>query len=229
MNSLVIGIGGTGSNIASFIKKQNNPSLEVITIENQDQIEDIKFSKYQNIFTVSALGGESSAEITSLVTQKAKDSGINIKNIVILPFSIETNQQKVINELEKLQSLNQNIELYPNDSISDDKNLSMLQIMHLMDQKVYERIVKEHQIKWKSFFIEQLLENKIYSAFVQYWSKDYKIVLLSPEFKIIEESHMPYMAQSRFALENETDESFIDIKEITLNSLENSVQKLKLG
>lgn len=133
MNNLVIAIGGSGSNIASFIKKQNNPSLEVITIENQDQIEDIKFSKYQNIFTVSALGGESSAEITSLVTQKAKDSGINIKNIVILPFSIETNQQKVINELEKLQSLNQNIELYPNDSISDDKNLSMLQIMHLMD------------------------------------------------------------------------------------------------
>lgn len=215
--SLVIGIGGTGSNIVSFIKKQNNPSLEVITIEN------IKFSKDQNVFTVSALGGESSAETTSLVTQKAKDSGVNIKNIVILPFSIETNQQKAINELENLASVNQNIELYPNDSITDDKNLSMLQVMHLMDQKVYERIVREQQIKWKSFFIEQVVEDKTYKAFIQYWSKDYKVVLLNPDFKVIEKLHMPYIASSRFARKNENIDSFIDIEEVTMNCLSNYI------
>ena len=54
MNNLVIGIGGSGSNIASFIKKQNNPNLEVIAIENKDQIDDIDFKKEQNIFTISA-------------------------------------------------------------------------------------------------------------------------------------------------------------------------------
>ena len=75
----IIGIGGNGSNIASFIKKQNNPNLEVITIEDKKKINDIDFIKEQNIFTISALGGDSAGDITLSLTQKAKENEVNIK------------------------------------------------------------------------------------------------------------------------------------------------------
>lgn len=224
MTSLIIGIGGSGSNIAQFIKKQNNTSLEVKTINEQEQLNDIDFRKDQNIFTISAIGGDSAGEITFSLTQKAKENDVNIKNIVILPFSIETNKDKVNDDLEKLQSINQNIEAFPNDSITEDKNLSMLQVMQLVDEKIYDRVSRENQIKWKSFFIEQIKEDTNYKAFVQYWSKDYKVVLVSPEFKTLDISHMPNMAPSKFALKSECSQSSIDIEEIAIKCLEEYIQ-----
>lgn len=219
MKDLVIGIGGSGSNIASFIKKQNNLSLEIIIVEKQEQLKDIDFTKEQNIFTISALGGDNAGKLTFLLTQKAKKSNLNIKNIIILAFSIETNDDKVNNELIKLQSINQNIELFPNDSIAEDKNISMIQMMKLMDEKIYDRVSRENQISWKSFFIEQVKDDTVYKEYVQYWSKDYKLVLISPEFKIIEESHMPYMAPSKFTLKSECTQSCINIEEVATQCL----------
>ncbi len=226
MNNLVIGIGGSGSNIASFIKKQNNPNLEVIAIENKDQIDDIDFKKEQNIFTISALGGDSSGDIALSLTQKAKENEVNIKNIIILPFSVETNKDKVNDVLIKLQSINPNIEVFANDSISENKNISILQIMQLMDEKIYDRVSRENQIKWKSFFIEQVKNDIVYKAFVQYWSKDYKIVLVNPEFKVIDISHMPNMAPSKFAMHNEIDDSFIDIEDVAINCLSSYIKNM---
>jgi len=79
----------------------------------------------------------------------------------------------------------------------------------------------------KRFNIEQEHNDIVYEAFVEYWSKDFKIVLTSPENKLIDSSHMPYMAPSRFARKGETTERFIDIEEIAYNCLSSYILKLK--
>ena len=80
--------------------------------------------------------------------------------------------------------------------------------------------------KWKSFFIEQVKNDIVYKAFVQYWSKDYKIVLVNPEFKVIDISHMPNMAPSKFAMHNEIDDSFIDIEDVAINCLSSYIKNM---
>ncbi|MEA2019242.1 MAG: hypothetical protein U9N59_12410 [Campylobacterota bacterium] len=75
----------------------------------------------------------------------------------------------------------------------------------------------------KSFYIQKEVNGITYKAVVKYWSKDYKVELVSPEFKVLDHSHMPYAAPSRFAKKGETTESFVDIEEIALNILDNYI------
>lgn len=78
----------------------------------------------------------------------------------------------------------------------------------------------------KSFSIDYEHNHIVYKALVEYWSKDYKVLLIDPENKTIDTAHMPYMAPLRFARKGETSHSFIDIEEIAMNCLLSYVSKL---
>lgn len=228
----IIGIGGCGDNILEFLKKQNfqikKSNFEFISLNNENDIENITLSSDDTIFTIAGFGGSKGGKFTILLNQKFIQENIKMKNIIILPFNIESNKKQANKDLEELISINQNTEVYINDDIKDD-SLSMQDLMRLYDVKIFDRIKRENQITWKNIIIKKSVENKTYKALMTYWSKDFKVTLIEPEFKVLDVSHMPYMAPSRFALRNEdkSTSSIQDIEEIANNVLNNYAEKQK--
>jgi len=186
-----------------IIGKNNLSIKNSINIIDEKQIGTINFKQATKIVVVTALGGNIAGDIALKVNQIAKDKNIDTENILLFPSSIVYNTHKIIKDIKELISINQNIRLY-------------------MDS---EMIIYEKKIKYKSFIIEKEINNINYKAFVHYWSKDYRIVLLTPEFKILDYSHIPYMAPSQFARKGETTNSFIDIKDIATNILDTYIKK----
>lgn len=207
----ILAIGGCGINIADFIKKQNDKYLEVYIVNSKDEFFDLDIKEDDIVFSISGFGSDSAGDITQSITNVLKERNIDIKNIVILPFNIESNRDKSVEELEKLIGINENVEVFLNDDIAD-KNISMLDAMRLMDEKIYERISRPKQIAWKSIIIQEEHDGKRYKALMRYWSKDYVCTLLTPEFKTLDYAHMPYMAPSKFSLK--------DIEKITSKCLD---------
>jgi len=227
----IIGIGGCGNNILKFIKKQNfqikKSNFEFISLNNGEDLENITFCSDDTIFTIAGFGGSKGGKFTLLLNQKYLQENIKIKNIIILPFNMERNREQANKDLEELISINQNTEVYPNDDI-EDKLLSTEDSMRLYDEKIFDRIKRENQITWKNIIIEKSVGNKIYKALITYWSKDYKITLTEPEFKVLGSSHMLYMAPSKFTLKNRDTsiDNIIDIERIGKNILEEYIKSL---
>jgi hypothetical protein len=230
----IIGIGGCGNNILKFLKKQNYQVkkelyYEFISIKCDEDIQNIKYREEDIIFTVSGLGGNTSGSLTLKLTKSIVDQGYDVKNMIVLPFSVESNTKKAIKELEELVEINQNIEIFGNDALLNEKNKTMSELMREYDFKIFDKITKENQIKWKTFFITTKANDKLYKAIVNFWSKDYKITLLEPEYKRIDTSHMSYIAASRFAFKDEdrSISGIIDIEEIASSILDNYLTKSK--
>jgi cell division GTPase FtsZ len=226
----IIGIGSFGNNILEFLKKQNyqvkrDLNYEFISIDSDDDIASLENEEDDIIFTISGLGGNTSGNLTINLTKNILEQYLNVKNIIILPFSIDTSIKKNIQELEQLISINQNVEVFSNDDISNENNLDkpMSELMRVYDLKIFDRITKKNQINWRSFFISTEVNDVSYKAVVTFWSKDYKVTLLEPEYKILDASHMPYMAPSRFAFHDEdrSTSSIMNIEEIASKILNN--------
>lgn len=232
----IIGIGRCGNNILEFLKKQNyqvkkDLNYQFISVNDDESFNSIKFSKDEKVFTIAGYGGSKGSKYIELLTKRAIKENINIKNFTILPFSFEGKAHIVNSELEQLFHINQNVEIFANDELLTDanKDKKIPAVMREYDFLVFDRITKKNQFKWRNFIIDKKVKNKIYKAVVTFWSKDYKITLIEPDYKIIDSSHMQYIVPSRFAFKDEdkSTSSIQDIEEIASNVLNNYIEKEK--
>lgn len=226
----VIGIGGCGNNILEFLKKQNFQSAksfyEFVSVHSENECDNIKFDASDTIFTIAGLGGNTGGKLTKKISEKVIDNKLKIKNLLLLPFNAETNHKKANIDLEELLKINQNIEVYANNDLSDDSTLKMIDIMKLADEKIFESIKRKNQVTWQNFIVEQQSQDIHFKALVSFWSKDFKITLIEPKYKMIEASHMPLFAPSRFDIKEVSKEisSIQDIEEIAQNALSQYIQ-----
>jgi len=223
-----IAIGNCGNNILEFLKKQNyqikrDENYEFISVANNDDIQQLQLNDENTIFVVSGLGGSRGGKLTVELAQTLLEKNLKVKNIVILPFNAETNANKAILELESLIAINQNVEVYPNNDFMEDESNTMYEIMGLADKVIFDRINRKNKITWKNFIIEDRDDKTNYKALVSFWSKDLKVTLLEPEFKIIDTTHMAFMTPSRFDFKDGDKEirSIQDVESIAQNILRN--------
>lgn len=227
----IIGIGGCGNNILKFLKKQNFQSVkslyEFISVCSENEFDNIKFDASDTIFTISGLGGNTGGKLTKTISEKAIDKKLEIKNLLILPFNVETNHKKANSDLEELLKINQNIEVHANNDLSDNKTLTMKEIMKLADEKISDRITRKNQVSWRNFIVEQQSQDIHFKALVTFWSKDFKVTLLEPKFKLIDSSHIAFSIPSKFDFKDTNEEinSINNIEEIARNILSQYIQK----
>ena len=173
----IIGVGGCGNNILEFIKKQNiqdkKSNYKFISIKNDSNVDNIDYNKDDTVITISGFGGNTAGKLTSKITKNIIANDCKVKNIILLPFSMEFTIKQAIVELEQLVSINQNIEIFANDDISNETNQdkTMSELMKEYDKIIFDTVVKENQRKMKSFFIDIKKEDKIYKAIINFWSK----------------------------------------------------------
>ncbi len=229
----IIGIGGCGDNILKFIEKQNlqdkKSKYKFISIKNDSDLCSIDYDKSDTVITISGLGGNTSGKLTNKITKDIIANIGNLKNIIVLPFSMEFTIKQAIEELEQLVSINQNIEIFANDDISNETNQAktMSELMKEYDKVIFDTVTKENQRKMKSFFIDIKKEDKIYKAIINFWSKSYKITLVEPICKIIDNSSIGNIANHRFDFRNVSDKFIIDIEEIAINKINEYIKNEK--
>ena len=230
----IVGIGGCGDNILAFIEKQNlqdkKSDYEFMSIKNEDDIKNINFSSDDTIFTISGLGGNTAGNLTILLSKKIIDNNLKVKNIIVLPFSMEFTTKKAIQELDELISVNQNIKIFANDDISNENNKdkTMSELMREYDSNIFNEIIRENQRELKSFIVAIQKDDKTYKAIVNFWSKDIHTTLLEPNFKLIDNTHMSYGIPSAFVFKN-GDKSIkgVDVEETANNILNAYIDKQK--
>jgi len=229
----IIGIGGCGDNILNFIKKQNlqdkKSDYEFISIKNENDIENINFSSDDTIFTISGLGGNTAGNITLLLSKKIIDNNLKVKNIIVLPFSMEFTTKKAVQKLEELISENQNIKIFANDDISNENNQdkTMSELMKEYDNSIFNEIIRKNQRELKSFIVAIQKDDKTYKAIVNFWSKSYQITLIEPNCKMIHQSSIGNVANHKFDFKNDDDKYIVDIKEIAINAINEYIKNEK--
>jgi hypothetical protein len=232
----IVGIGRCGNNILEFIKKQSiqikkDLKYQFISVNDDDSLNNIKISSGDIIFTVAGYGGSKGSTYTEALTKKVIGKNIEIKNFIILPFLFEGKEDIVNHQIEQLFSINQNVELFPNDELltKSNQDKKIPELMREYDVLIFNRITNEKQVKWRNFITKHKVKNKTYKMVVTFWSKDYKITLIEPIYKIIDSSHMLHMTPSRFAFKDEDKSisSIQDIEKIANNVLINYIKKEK--
>ena len=231
----IIGIGGCGNNILEYIKKQDFANIEndyeFISVKNSSDINSIEYKEEDKIFTIAGFGGNTAGKLTIDLTKKIVDKHYQVKNLIIFPFSYETRNKQAIHAIEELSSIHRNIEIFPNDTLSnkDNKDKTMAELMKMYDSKIFDTITIHDKRQFhRSFIVSAKKDDKAYTAVVHFWSKDIQITLLEPEFKILDSSHMPFVAPSRFAFAGE-DKSIGSIQNVELigqNILEEYIKGL---
>lgn len=140
----IIGIGGCGNNILTFIKKQNFQSqasnYEFISVHSEIECDSISFDAGDTIFVIAGLGGNTGGKLSKKISQEAINKKAKIKNFILLPFNAENNHKRANADLKELLEINQNIKVYANDDFSDDETLKMAEVMQCADQKIFDRI-----------------------------------------------------------------------------------------
>jgi len=200
----IVGIGKCGNNLLEFIKKQNlqdkKSNYKFISIKNDSDVASIDYKQDDTIITVSGLGGNTAGKLTNKITKDIIANDGKIKNIIVLPFSMEFTIKQAVEELEQLVSINQNIEIFANDDILNEsnQNKTMSELMKDYDKVIFDAVTKENQRVMKSFFIDIKKEDKIYKAIINFWSKSYKITLVEPKCKMIDNSSIGNIANHRF-------------------------------
>lgn len=217
----VIGIVAYGINVLELLKKVNlqaeKNNYEFIPINSFIEFKDIKINESDIVFTISDFSETKSAELTKAISEKMINDGFKLKNIVRLTISKDSDNGKVIKDLEELLSINQNVEIYPTDD-----NLSV-------DTIIIDRVLRKNQVIWRNFILEEHNEKTNYKALMTFWSKDYQLTLLEPKYKVLDISHMPLMAPSRFAFKDESRKisGIQDIREIAERILDNYIESIQ--
>jgi len=216
----IIGIGGCGNNILEFIKKQDFTNIEndyeFISVKNETDVDNLEYEAEDKIFTIAGFGGNTAGKLTIDLTKKILDKHYQVKNLIIFPFSYETRTQQAIHAIEELSSIHRNIEIFPNDILSskDNQDKTMAELMKIYDSKIFDTImIHDKRQFYRSFIVSAKKDDKAYTAIVHFWSKDIQVTLLEPEFKVLDSSHMPFMAPSKFAFKNE-DKSTSGIQDV---------------
>jgi len=233
----IIGVGGCGNNILEFIKKQNlqdkKSNYKFISIKNNSELASMDYNKNDTVITISGLGGNTAGKLTNKITKDIISNDGNVKNIIVLPFSMEFTIKQAIEELEQLISINQNIEIFANDDILNETNRdkTMSELMKEYDKIIFDTIVKENQREMKSFFIDIKKKDKIYKAIINFWSKSYKITLVEPKCKMIDNSSIGNIANHRFdfhqSIKSDSDKFIIDIEEIAIKKINEYIKNEK--
>ena len=143
-----------------------------------------------------------------------------------------TRNKQAIHAIEELSSIHRNIEIFPNDTLSnkDNQDKTMAELMKMYDSKIFDTItIHDKRQFYRSFIVSAKKDDKAYTAVVHFWSKDIQVTLLEPEFKIFSSSHMPFMAPSRFAFtgEDKSISAIQDVEEIANNFLNSYITQGK--
>jgi len=229
----IIGIGGCGNNILEFFKQQDFTNIEneyeFISVKNDSDIDSIEYKEDDKIFTISGFGGQTASKLTIDLTKSILDNNGQVKNMIIFPFSIESTTKKATQEIEELSSIHKNIEIFPNDALSDENNQdkTMAELMQIYDSKIFNTItIKDKRQLYRSFIISTKKDDKVYTAIVHFWSKSYKITLVEPKCKMIDNSSIGYIADHRFDFKNSDNKYIVDIEEIAINKINEYINNI---
>jgi len=231
----IIGIGGCGNNILEFIKKQDFTNIEneyeFISIKNDSDIDSIEYKEEDKIFTISGFGGQTASKLTIDLTKKIVDNNGQVKNMIIFPFSIETTINKAIKEIEELSSVHKNIEIFPNDAISNEnnQNITMSELMREYDSKIFYTLTTKSKIGLhRSFIINTQKDDKVYVAIVRFWSKSFTVTIMTPKFERLDcLTSIGNIANHRYDFKNDSDKYVIDVKERSMKVLVDYIEKEK--
>ena len=189
----------------------------------------LKYDEKVTYYTIAGLGGETGTKYIRLITKEAKNLKINHKNILLLPFSHEGKGLGANGLLQKLVTINQNIELFANDDLvtSQNRDLDESELLRLYDKDIFEVINDKKVIANNSFVIEKVIHTKKYRSLMVFSVKHYKQFLISPKFKIIDYKYVGEDVPTTFGIIDEkhgiTDCD--DIEKIAQNILNNYLNK----
>ena len=233
----IIGIGKCGNNILEFIKKQDFTNIEneykFISVKNDSDIDSIEYQEDDKIFTISGFGGQTASKLTIDLTKSILDNNCQVKNMIIFPFSAETTVNKATQEIEELSFIHKNIEIFPNDALSNENNQdkTMAELMKIYDSKIFNTITANDKRQlYRSFIIDTKKDDKVYTAIVHFWSKSFTVTIIEPHYKMIDSGSMMLMIPSRFAFKDEdkSTSSIQDIEEIANNVLNTYIEKKRI-
>jgi hypothetical protein len=181
------------------------------------------------LITICGLAGETSAKFVRLINKEAKLQKIEVKNIVMLPFSYEGKNKGVNGTLSRLIDLNPNVEIYSNDDVMNEVPVDMgeNEMLRAFDKVIFNAIDRENQTQWNNYIFEIENEHKIFKAVATYSIKQLKLTLLSSSFKTIAETKIQDNSKQVFGIKNKDDKisNIKDVKEVATEMLKNYILK----
>lgn len=86
--------------------------------------------------------------------------------------------------------------------------------------------MSKNKRKLKSFIIDIINDDIKYKSIIYFWSKAYKITLLEPEFKIIDNASIGNIANHRFDFKNSNDKYIVDIEKIANDKINQYISEI---
>jgi len=147
----IIGIGGCGNNILEYFKQQdlqdNKNNYEFISVKNIADIENINLSREDSVYSIAGFGGSIGGELTISLSEKIINNRQKVKNMVVLPFSMESAFKHAMKDIEELKLINKNIEIFPNDALSNinNKDKTMSEVFEEYNNIIFYKIIGKSQ------------------------------------------------------------------------------------
>ena len=140
----IIGVGGAGKTIISYINKKDIKGIELIVIDTDENIKNI-LQDIDIIFLLAGFGGNIGSTVTPLVAKIANKLGIIVISIVTMPFSFEGKHRIHLakDSLIELKKCSNSIFVIENDKFLPiiDKTLSLKESFSIIDKTVSEMIL----------------------------------------------------------------------------------------
>jgi len=231
----IIGIGRCGNNILEFIKKQDFTKIqdkhEFVSVENITDIASFECNEADKIFTISGFGGDSSAKLTIDLTKKLLKNNVQVKNMIIFPFNIESRTNKAIQGIDELSSVHKNIEIFSNDALlnEDNQDKTMAELMKIYDSEIFNTItIHDKRQLYRSFIISTKKDDKVYTALVHFWSKSYTIDIVTPKFESFYcDTSIGFISDFRWNFKDDSDKCVMDVEEHSMKMLVEYIEKEK--
>lgn len=160
------------------------------------------FEENEDFFTL-----QTSYEEFKIDTQVIKDELFNAKNILI-SFSNDVSLDKIKDCMKFIDT-----------KILNDTSLKFGTIMSSLSKNsitIFFNGMHNHKNKfnYKSFIIQKEVNNTRFQSLMIYYPKSYKLILIEPYLKIIEQSSIGNIANHKFGLCTSDNKYIIDIEEI---------------
>ena len=147
----IIGIGGCGNNVLEYFKQQdfqdNKNNYDFISVKNDTGIKNINLSSDDTVYTIAGFGGSIGGELTISLSEKIINNKQKVKNIIVLPFSMESSFKHAMKDIEELKLINKNMEIFPNDALSNvnNKDKTMSELFKEYNNIIFHQIIDKSQ------------------------------------------------------------------------------------
>jgi hypothetical protein len=188
----IVATGRSTFKILDYIKNQNfygkKENYQFFFVDDHDNFKEVTFKDTDLIIVISSLICDTSSKFMHMITREATNEKIDVKNIVILPFSFEGGGQKVNSMLRRLININQDVLVYPSDDVlkSSDLDATPDELIRKNDDIIYKYILENINHKVNNIIISEASEGITYQALATFDEKKLIVTLLNPSFTKID-------------------------------------------